>query len=264
MILCPKSTVETQQRKNNMPADKFAGKYRIPSARAAWWDYSSDGVYFVTICTDKRTHFFGEVVNKEMILSTLGKIAHLYWQQIPQHFPFVLLDEFVIMPNHVHGIIVIDKSKYGNGNTVTDTDTDIVTVTDTVETHNYASLPHQTNDYASLPHQTNNYASLPHQTNNYASLPQTTQQNISTQNDISQPHPLNKFGPQSQNLGSIVRGFKSAVKTYATTNHLVFGWQSRFHDHIIRDEGEYRRIAEYIRTNPERWKQDKFFTPNNI
>jgi REP element-mobilizing transposase RayT len=215
-----------------MSAEKFARKYRIASARAAWWDYASDGVYFITICTDKRKHFFGHVADKKMILSALGKIAHQYWQQIPQHFPFVSLDEFVIMPNHVHGIIVIDKSKYGNT---------------TVPTHDYAS-----------PIETQNFAS-PIETHDYASPPQTTQQNIPVQNN-PQTHPLNKFGPQSQNLGSIVRGFKSAVKTYATMNHLDFGWQSRFHDHIVRNEMEYHRIAEYIRTNPERWGIDKFFT----
>ena len=71
---------------------------------------------------------------------------------------------------------------------------------------------------------------------------------------------MNQFGPQSRNLGSIIRGFKSGVKSYATTNHLVFHWQERFHDHIIRDEEEYRRIAHYIVNNPANWRKDKFYS----
>ncbi len=56
-------------------AELFCIKYRIPSARATWWDYSQNGLYFVTICTQHRLHFFGEIVAGEMKLSDIGKIA---------------------------------------------------------------------------------------------------------------------------------------------------------------------------------------------
>ncbi len=87
----------------------FKGKYRIESARLARWDYSSNGGYFITICVANRCSVFGDVKDKKMALSQLGKRAADCWQEIPVHFPFVKLDEFVIMPNHVHGIIFIDK-----------------------------------------------------------------------------------------------------------------------------------------------------------
>jgi len=72
------------------------------------------------------------------------------------------------------------------------------------------------------------------------------------------PEPINKFGPQSKNLASIVRGFKSSVTTNARIIHADFAWQSRFHDHIIRDSESFERIQNYIANNPMNWKDDKF------
>ena len=89
--------------------EKFRDKYRIPSSRLQNWDYSWNAPYFVTICTAKRECYFGDIVNREMHLSDIGKIAQKFWLEIPNHFPFVILDAFVVMPNHVHGIIIIDK-----------------------------------------------------------------------------------------------------------------------------------------------------------
>ena len=87
----------------------FQNKYRIESARYRGWDYSWNAMYFVTINTQKRGCFFGDICNRNMVLSGIGKIAQKFWLEIPIHFPFVKLDEFIIMPNHVHGIIVIDN-----------------------------------------------------------------------------------------------------------------------------------------------------------
>ncbi|MBL7774695.1 MAG: hypothetical protein JNK89_01765 [Saprospiraceae bacterium] len=71
----------------------------------------------------------------------------------------------------------------------------------------------------------------------------------------------NSFGPQKKNLASVIRGFKSAVTTFARKNDLSFEWQARFHDHIIRDEGAYQRISQYILNNPANWENDRFFGP---
>lgn len=77
--------------------------------------------------------------------------------------------------------------------------------------------------------------------------------------DATESTSKNQFGPQSKNLGSVIRGFKSAVTTYARKNDISFAWQSRFHDHIIRDMDEFQRIRQYIVNNPKTWKEDKFF-----
>jgi len=91
--------------------DKFKNKFRISSARIQSWDYGNNGLYFITICTKNRIHFFGECINGEMQLNDSGKLAEQFWIEIPNHFPFIELGNFVVMPNHVHGILIIDKTK---------------------------------------------------------------------------------------------------------------------------------------------------------
>ncbi|RLC36231.1 hypothetical protein DRH27_05530, partial [Candidatus Falkowbacteria bacterium] len=93
-----------------MDNELYKNKYRVKSARLENYDYSRDGFYFVTICTKDRELFFGSVKKDEMILNEIGKMAEKYWLEIPVHFNNVLLDEFIVMPNHLHGILVIDNS----------------------------------------------------------------------------------------------------------------------------------------------------------
>ncbi|MBI5954554.1 MAG: hypothetical protein HY865_23100 [Chloroflexi bacterium] len=174
--------------------DKFQNKYRIPSARWATWDYSSNGAYFVTICVADRAHAFGRVVDGKMVFSPLGQSAENCWNEIPAHFPFVELGAHQIMPNHVHGVVAIAKTA----------DAD-------VETQNFASLQGP-----------------------------------------------NRFGPQSQNLASIIRGYKIGVTKFARANNIPFAWQARYHDHVIRNDGEWERITKYIIANPMNWKNDEF------
>jgi len=91
----------------------FRNKYRIESTRYRGYDYSSPGKYFITICTKNKISYFGEVVNGKMILSELGQIAEKFWLEIPGHFPNIDLDEFIIMPDHIHGIIIIKAPNLG-------------------------------------------------------------------------------------------------------------------------------------------------------
>lgn len=89
---------------------RFRNRYLIASTRLQNYDYSSNGYYFITICTKNREHYFGEITNDKIQLSKIGKIVQKYWLEIPKHFPFVKLNEFVVMPNHVHGILIIEYS----------------------------------------------------------------------------------------------------------------------------------------------------------
>lgn len=204
--------------------DKYQNKYRIASARAQWWDYGWNGAYFVTICTKNRECFFGEIRDGVMHLSQIGEIANHCWLEIPQHFPFVKLDKHVVMPNHVHGIVIIDKPNDGR---------DIMDNGRNVETQNFASLRRPSNQPQSNP-----------------ISPTTTPKT-----------PKNQFGPQSKNLASIIRGFKTGVTINAREILADFAWQSRFHDHIIRDDQGFQRIADYIVNNPANWNDDNFYTP---
>ena len=92
----------------------FQNKYRIESARRQGWDYADNGYYFVTICTKDREHFFGEVVNGEMVLSEMGLVAKNIWSEIPEHFPHGELDEFIVMPNHIHGLLYLSGHEKSN------------------------------------------------------------------------------------------------------------------------------------------------------
>jgi len=88
----------------------YKNKYRIESTRLEVWDYSKYGYYFVTICTKEKKSLLGNVVEDKVLLNECGKIIKEIWLQIPQQFENVELDEFVIMPNHIHGIIFICKN----------------------------------------------------------------------------------------------------------------------------------------------------------
>lgn len=209
MIDCNLYFKETQNIASlrNMFFAMFKGKYRIQSNRHYYWDYSSAGLYYVTICTATREHYFGSVEDSEIILTNIGQVALDCWLEIPKHFPFILLDDFVIMPNHIHGILNINE---------------MVNCQKCID----------------------------------ESTPET--QNIASLRGSCQYHGPNKFGPQSNNLGSIIRGYKTAVKSYSTKNNIDFAWQSRYYDHIIRDEDDLFRIRNYISNNPANWDKDEY------
>jgi REP element-mobilizing transposase RayT len=85
---------------------RFRDRYRIPSARLANWDYRWAGVYSLTICTRGRVQWFGEIVDGQMALSPEGRVVAEEWSKIPRVCPRVTLDEWIIMPDHLHGILV--------------------------------------------------------------------------------------------------------------------------------------------------------------
>jgi putative transposase len=209
------------RNRNNLKMKKYKNKYRIPSARAWWWDYGWNGAYFITICTQNRLHLFGEIIDGKMILSNTGVIADILWHEIPNHCDFVELGDFVVMPNHIHGIIIIDKPN-----------DDIMD--DVVETLHETSLQlHETS----------------------LQLHETSLQLHAT----SLQHEMSEISPKPNSVSTIIRSYKSAVTKHANRLGLQHAWQTRFHDRIIRNVAEYQRISEYIRNNPARWKEDKFY-----
>jgi len=78
--------------------------------RVSGYDYSQGGYYFVTVCTQDRIEWFGEIKKGEMVLNDIGKMAHQLWNEIPFYYSGIHLDTFVVMPNHIHGIIIIESS----------------------------------------------------------------------------------------------------------------------------------------------------------
>ena len=88
----------------------FRNKYRNESSRLLNHDYLSNSTYFVTICTCRMNQYFGNVLDGKMTLSTAGQIANKLWIELPEHFSFVVIDEFIIMPNHIHGILILQPN----------------------------------------------------------------------------------------------------------------------------------------------------------
>ncbi|GCC53466.1 hypothetical protein SanaruYs_37100 [Chryseotalea sanaruensis] len=197
----------------------FKNRYRIETTRLQSWNYANDGMYFVTTCTKNRKNYFGEIgpsveiscmASLQMVQSEIGLVAHNEWYKTPELRPDMNLQlgEFVVMPNHIHGIIIIGKNEYNGG---------------------CRDAMHCVSTTTNAMHR------------------------ASTESK-------NKFGPQSKNLASILRGYKSAVATYARKNNIEFDWQPLFHDHIIRSEEAYYRISNYIKNNPSKWAEDRFYT----
>ena len=194
----------------------FRNKYRTDSIRLKNWDYGSNGLHFITICTHEMICFFGDIKNGEMILNDAGKIAQDFFLQIPKQFYFIELDEFVIMPNHVHGILNINKPE-----TKSQTTTSNTTIETPVETR-FIACPPEPKHKGGI---TGNHNPMLNET-----------------------------------IGKVIRWYKGRC-AFGIRKSISrdFSWQTRFHDHLIRDDKEYQKIANYIVENPSNWQKDKFY-----
>ena len=93
-----------------MSTEKFHNKYRVQSARAIWHDYSG-GKYFITISTKNKEHYFGEIVDGVMRMSALGKYADKQLRDVSSHYLYAEIPFWVVMPNHIHAVVIIDGNK---------------------------------------------------------------------------------------------------------------------------------------------------------
>lgn len=220
--------------------NKYQHKYRITSARLQNWDYSTNGAYFITICTKNRKHFFGTIQNGNMQLSEIGKLADQYWLEIHNHFSFIELGNFVIMPNHVHGIIIIN-------NIPNPVETRFI-ASDDIETTNETRLIASEN--IETTHETTNETTI--ETTNETRL-------IASLHDGSGGFSGNKNPMVNDNISKIIRWYKGRCSFESRKINPNFGWQSRFYDHIIRNSKSFDIIQNYIFENPLKWKEDKFY-----
>lgn len=214
--------------------NKFRNKYHIQSRRMPKWDYSGNGCYFITLVTQNREYHLGIIKNGEMELSDFGKIVETEWHKSFKIRNELFLDDYIIMPNHLHAIVVLKKSVYDSPNSSDTHNTPI-------ETHGPNLPVVETHDRASL---------------------------LQDINDRAYPHP--SFYRKTKSLSSFIAGFKSVVNSkindfidehnldiskYNRNNHF---FQPNYHDHIIRNQREYHRIKNYIINNPANWDGDGF------
>ena len=228
-------------------SDKFQNKYRIPSARLRNLDYSSDAVYFITICTAKHHYYFGKIDNGKMVLSKIGLFVELEWRKSFEIRAELFCDCYVVMPNHIHAILRIE-----NG----------IRILDDVETDGRPSLQSdvvsEIEFESQLNLQTDGRPSL--QSDLVSKIKSVSQLESETDGRPSlRPTNFGVAYRPPKSISSFVAGFKSVVTANAHKINGRFGWQERFHDHVIRDNPDYQRIRDYIENNQNKWEQDKFF-----
>mgnify|MGYP006293577631 CR=1 FL=1 len=186
------------------------------SIRLRGYDYSSPGEFFVTICTRNRECLFGNVVHGEMVLNEIGEIARDFWQRIPDRYDDVVLDEFVVMPNHVHGIIGIE--------------------------FNPDHSPHS----AGVIHPVGST----HPVGAIHELPlQDGETDFETYRKQRRQMLLSKIiGWYKMNVA------KHANILLDNTGNRF--WQRNYYEHIIRNDKSLNRIRDYIINNPAQWEED--------
>jgi len=219
---------------------KYKNKYRIEPNRWQYWDYSAPGDYFITINTENRKHLFGIIKNGVMELSKCGKIVENEFLKIDNYHRRAKLDEYIIMPDHVHCIITLLDYDYDNvivGNDVVggvDVGGDVGGgVGGDVEKIHEFSLPIQ--QQQSVIKQ-----------NRQLTIDEIKQYRKLRRNMILIKI-LGKFQQQTSKQINIIRN------TLGTRN-----WQRDFHDSVIRNNNSYHRIKNYIINNPQNWDENKF------
>ena len=211
-------------------------KYHRRSLRLKHYDYSRAGYYFVTICAQGREHLFGEIVEGKMVLNVAGEMIESSWHHIMDDFPNVYLHEFVIMPNHIHGIIEI---------------------VDNVGADSISALP--TSDSISAHERMNEIERI----NNHECVIEHASQrvviNSNKRADMESAPTLSKI-IQSFKRHTTIQYIKMVKNgTCPPFNKRI--WQRNYHEHIIRNDADYERVATYTINNPLTWENDMFGKP---
>ena len=202
------------------------------SIRLKGYDYSKEGVYFITICVKDRTCLFGEITDGEMVLNDSGKMVEKEWLALKNRFPNIELHEHVVMPNHFHGILEIALG---------------ATLVVAQNTSDAQNTPVGNNTPV-----TQNHAEIQNELGNGQS------------HDIGRPQ---GHAPTGKTVGDMLDAFKSI-----TTVEYIHGvkqlgwvpfsgklWQRDYYEHIIRNDRSYQTISEYITNNPSKWADDNFY-----
>ncbi|MBI3239946.1 MAG: hypothetical protein HYZ43_14075 [Flavobacteriia bacterium] len=179
-------------------------KFKNGQLRLRSWNYSWDGCYFITIKTKDRRSFFGEIADGKMILNESGKLAHELWEEIPKQFNFIHLGEFVVMPDHIHGILI---------------------------------LQHPDSYYLK---------------DSGIAIHRDQKENLS---EIKKGGITGINNPMTQDtISKVIRWYKGRCSYEVRKTGIPLEWQSRFYDHIIRNQQAFSRISQYIIDNPKQGK----------
>ena len=208
-------------------------KHNRQSIRLKGYDYAQSGLYFITICCHNRACVFGHIENGIMIMNQYGKIAHNHWKKTIEIRNNIELHEFVVMPNHIHGIIQISRRGVSHTPHVYNE----MGLTDNIPTNDYHSS--SLHGVSHTPH-TYNEMGL---TDN---MPTNDFHSSSLHGVCDTP-----LRSPSQTIGAIIRGYKSSVtKQLNLMGYNDTIWQRNYHEHIIGNKQSYIHISNYITNNP--------------
>lgn len=211
-------------------SDKYLNKYRISSNRLRGWNYAQSGHYFITIVTCGRKHLLGKIVDGQMILNPIGEIVNAEFLKSFELRKELYLGGYVIMPNHIHAILILDKEE---------------SVKEDAQTSAYGIAQCEPKSISSF----------------VAGFKSSSINRIDDWIDAVNAQNRNGGNVGGGNVGDgnvETHGRASlprlhGIKKFNKNNPL---WQNNYHDHIIRNETEYRRISEYIVNNPLKWDKD--------
>ena len=203
-----------------MTGDLFRNRYRIASPRALWHNYNG-GIYFVTICTKGRRHYFGEISHGDSTvaepivnLTIIGQYTNIQFSNVTSHYPYAKIPLWVVMPNHIHAVVIIEGNK--------------------------------------IPYERRNIEQA-------GILKNVETGRVVNNVETGRAPSLQKIDDMKGWLSVVVGGLKSSISKFAHENAIPFAWQPRFHDRIIRDTDEMNRIAEYIEQNVAKWAYDELY-----
>jgi REP element-mobilizing transposase RayT len=221
-----------------MPFDRE--KHHRRSIRLKGFDYTRGNAYFVTVCSYQRECIFGNVSDGLMVLNEQGKCIEKAWLETAAKRPGIKLDEFIIMPNHFHGIILIVDQCRG---------TACRAPGDRGNGLKYSATPGRGTPCLC--------DALINKKN-----PETLgTARCAPTNELA----IERFGrPISGSLPTIIRSFKSAAGKYVNESRRSPGtpvWQRNYYERVIRDHDEFRKMTEYIRFNPINWPADEEYSP---
>jgi len=215
---------------------KYKNKYRSESHRLRYWDYSAPSAYFITGVVYNRKHIFGHIENKRFIPSEFGIIAQNLFLELPKDETNIILDEFIIMPNHFHCIIIIKDDEFSfPKKEISEEDQWRVTVS--------------IDPFHELFMRGKKQSDLKY--GYYKNLKEPTKEQMTQfKNDRRKMKIPALFGKYKMQISKEINKINN---TPGKKN-----WQDEFYDIIIRNNHDYQNIKNYIRTNPKNWKSDRF------
>ena len=203
---------------------RASGEQRRRSIRLRGYDYTRPGAYFVTICTQSYVYLFGRIVAGKMVLNDAGRMVRGVWDELSVHYAGIETDAFSIMPNHIHGIVVVQPSAVGAGARACPDG-------EASSSDAGTSSPAAGSSRLGQP------------------------QGVAPTKTMSLPEVVHRFKTLT------TRRYTDGVKHDGWKPFPGRVWQRNYWEHVVRSERELHRVREYIVNNPTKWESDRLYGP---